>query len=170
MSDDWPWPEDRLTYANARLPQALIEAGQWLPESRMVEIGLRSLDWLDRVTTAPAGHFCPIGTKGWLHRGGEKARFDQQPIEAYTMLDACLTAYRCTREERWLHTAQRAFDWFLGRNDLQVALYNDATGACFDGLHPDRVNRNQGAESTVVWLLALLAMSELQDEMASDKT
>ena len=170
MSDDWPWPEDRLTYANARMPQALIEAGQWLPEPRMVEVGLRALNWLDGITTAPEGHFVPVGTKGWMLRGGEKARFDQQPIEAYTMLDACLTAYRCTKEERWLDTAQRAFDWFLGRNDLQATLYNDATGACYDGLHPDRVNRNQGAESTIVWQLALLAMAELQDEIAAGKT
>lgn len=168
MADDWPWPEDRLTYANARIPQALIEAGQWLPEPRMVEVGLRSLSWLDRVTTTADGLFVPVGTHGWMPRGGEKARFDQQPIEAYTMLDACLTAYRCTREERWLASARRAFDWFLGRNDLRVALYDDATGACYDGLHPDRVNRNQGAESTIVWLLSLLAMAELHDEMTTE--
>ncbi len=166
MSDDWPWAEDRLVYANARLPQALIEAGQWLPEPRMVEVGLRALAWLDAVQTTPEGHFGPVGTEGWFQRGGEKARFDQQPIEAYTMLDACLTAYRTTRDRRWLVSARRAFDWFLGRNDLRVSLYVDATGACHDGLHRDRVNQNQGAESTIVWLLALLAMDELQDEIA----
>jgi glycosyltransferase involved in cell wall biosynthesis len=167
MSDDWPWPENRLVYANARLPQALIEAGQWLPDSRMVEVGLRALGWLDTIQTASEGHFVPVGSNGWFPRGGEQARFDQQPIEAYTMLDACLAAYRTTRDRRWLISGRRAFDWFLGRNDLRVSLYDDATGACHDGLHRDRVNQNQGAESTIVWLLALLAMDELQDEIAT---
>lgn len=168
-ADDWPWPEDCLTYANARLPHALLEAGQWLPNSRMCEWGLRSLDWLDRIQTAESGHFVPIGTNGWYKRGGAKARFDQQPIEAYTMLDACFAAYRMTRDERWLRSAQRAFDWFLGRNDLQASLYDYSSGGCFDGLHPDRVNRNQGAESTVVWLLSVILMNDLR-EMLNLKT
>ena len=167
QSNDWSWPEDQLTYSNARLAHALIEAGKWMPHDHMLDMGLRSLDWLDRIQTAPEGHFVPVGTNGWFHRGGEKARFDQQPLEACTMIDACLTAYRSTRDERWLTSARRAFDWFLGRNDLHVPLYDDATGACHDGLHADRINQNQGAESTVVWLLSVLTMSELEDEMNS---
>lgn len=167
QSDNWPWPEDQLTYANARVAHALIEAGKWLPHDRMLDMGLRGLDWLDRVQTAPEGHFVPVGTNGWFPRGGEKARFDQQPVEAYTMLDACLAAYRATRDERWLKSARRAFDWFLGRNDLHVPLYDYVTGACHDGLHADRINQNQGAESTVVWLLSVLTMSELEDETNS---
>ncbi|MBP7829614.1 MAG: glycosyltransferase family 4 protein [Kiritimatiellae bacterium] len=162
-ADDWPWPEHRLTYANARIPHALIEAGQWLPNSRMCEWGLRSLDWLDRVQTAEPGHFVPVGTNGWFERGREKARFDQQPIEAYTMLDACFAAYRMTRDDRWLRSAQKAFDWFLGRNDLQASLHDYHSGGCFDGLHPDRVNRNQGAESTVVWQLSVILMNDLHE-------
>lgn len=169
-SEDWPWAEDRLTYANARMPHALIEAGQWLPHNQMLGIGLRALDWLDRVQTSAEGCFIPVGTNGWFVRGGEKARFDQQPVEAYTMLDACLAAYRATRDERWLTSARRAFDWFLGRNDLRVPLYDYVTGACHDGLHADRINQNQGAESTIVWLLSVLTMSELQDEINSSAT
>ncbi len=164
-TEDWPWPEHRLTYANARIPHALIEAGQWLPNSKMAEWGLRSLDWLDRSQTSESGHFMPIGTNGWYERGGTKARFDQQPIEAYTMVDACFAAYRMTRDERWLGSAQKAFDWFLGRNDLQVSLYDYNSGGCFDGLHPDRVNRNQGAESTVVWQLSLILMHDLREAL-----
>lgn len=165
QSDDWPWPEDTLTYANARMPHALIEAGKWMPHDRMLDMGLRALDWLDRIQTASEGHFVPVGANGWFPRGGEKARFDQQPVEAYTMIDACLAAYRATRDPRWMASARRAFDWFLGRNDLHVPLYDYVTGACHDGLHADRINQNQGAESTVVWLLSVLTMSEMEDEM-----
>ncbi|OGV42698.1 MAG: glycosyl transferase family 1 [Lentisphaerae bacterium GWF2_57_35] len=164
-SPDWPWPEEILTYANARIPHALIEAGQWIPDQAMIECGLRSLEWLDRVQTSEKGHFVPIGTQGWFRQNGLKARFDQQPIEAFTMIDACTAAYRATRDEKWLSSARRAFDWFLGRNDLQAPLYDARSGGCYDGLHPDRVNQNQGAESTVVWLLSLLLMYEIQDEM-----
>lgn len=170
QSNDWPWPENELTYANARLPHALIEAGKWLPHDRMLNTGLKALDWLDRVQTAPEGHFVPVGTNGWFTRSREKARFDQQPVEAYSMLDACLAAYRATRDERWLISARRAFDWFLGRNDLHVPLYDYVTGACHDGLHADRINQNQGAESTIVWLLSVLTMSELEDETNSPIT
>lgn len=169
-SDDWPWPEDQLTYANARLPQALIEAGQWMPEPAMVECGLRALDWLDRVQTAEAGHLSPIGTDGWFKRGGSKARFDQQPIEAHTMLEACLAAYRLTGEARWLQSGRRAFDWFLGRNDLAIPVYDFQTGGCHDGLHADRLNQNQGAESTIVWLLSLISMYEIQEEITQAKS
>lgn len=162
---DWPWPEERLTYANARLPQALIEAGQCLNQPIMVQEGLRILDWLDRLQTAEAGHFVPVGTNGWYPRGGQRARFDQQPIEAYTMLDACAAAYLVSRERRWLKAARRAFDWFLGANDLSLPVYDFSTGACHDGLHADRLNENRGAESLLCWLLSLLRMYELKEEI-----
>jgi hypothetical protein len=164
-SDDWPWPEDCLTYGNARIPHALIEAGQWLQDSHMFNLGIRALEWLERIQTADTGHFAPVGSSGWFPRNGTKARFDQQPIEAYTMIDACFAAYRTTGEQRWLMSARRAFEWFLGRNDLSLPVYDYATGACCDGLHADRVNQNQGAESTVCWLLSLLLMYELQEEV-----
>jgi hypothetical protein len=165
-SDEWPWPEDCLTYANARIPQALIEAGQWLQDGKMVEHGLKALEWLDEIQTAEAGHFAPVGSNGWYPREGTKSRFDQQPIEAYGMIDASLAAYRTTGSERWLLTARRALEWFLGRNDLSLPLYDYVTGACHDGLHADRVNQNQGAESTICWLLGLLLMYELQEEVS----
>ncbi len=163
-SDDWPWPEDCLTYANACIPQALIEAGQSLPDSEAAEWGLKSLDWLDQVQTSPEGHFSPIGSNGWYPRGGTRAFFDQQPIEASVFLDACIAAYRLTGEDRWLSSGRRAFEWFLGRNDLRAPLYDYSTGACYDGLHPDRVNENRGAESVVCWLMSLLSMYEVQEE------
>ncbi|MBN2130100.1 MAG: glycosyltransferase family 4 protein [Sedimentisphaerales bacterium] len=162
-SADWVWPEDALTYANARVPHALIVAGKGLGDSEIVARGLDALHWLDRLQTGEDGHFVPVGNRGWFKRGAERARFDQQPIEAYTMIDACLAAYTATGEKLWVKSAQRAFDWFLGRNDLRQALYDYGTGGCHDGLGPDGVNLNQGAESTIVWLLSLLAMHELRD-------
>jgi hypothetical protein len=107
----------------------------------------------------------PIGSNGFFTKDREKARFDQQPVEANATISACLLAYRLTHEKRWLDEAQRVFRWFLGKNDLQVPLYDATTGGCKDGLHPDRVNENQGAESTLSFLLALL---EMQDEKATN--
>ncbi len=164
-TDDWPWLEESLSYDNARIPQAIIEAGHSLQDSNMLEMGLRALDWLDKIQTSEKDNFVPIGSNGWYARGGQKARFDQQPIEAFSMMDACFAAYRITREKRWLIACRRAFEWFLGRNDLSLALYDYTTGGCRDGLHSDRVNENQGAESTVCFLLSLLRMYELQEEI-----
>jgi hypothetical protein len=152
----------------------LIEVGQWLPHQEMFDYGLQALSWLDTIQTGKEGHFVPIGSNGWYRRGEQRARFDQQPIEAYATLDACLAAYRVTREDRWQLAARRAFDWFMGCNDLGLPLYDFRSGGCYDGLHPDRINQNQGAEATVVWMLSLLLANELQDEVnltrASEKT
>jgi len=158
-SDEWPWLEPILSYDNARLPQALIVGGTALNRKDAVEGGLCSLRWLAGVVRSPGGHFVPIGSHGFYRKGGERPNFDQQPIEAQAMVSACLTALRCTGEQEWMVEAQRAFEWFLGRNDLRVSLYDPTTGACRDGLHPDRPNQNQGAESTLSFLLALLEMS-----------
>jgi hypothetical protein len=136
----------------------------------MAQAGLRSLKWLDELQTAQQGHFVPIGSNGWYVRNGTRARFDQQPIEASSFLDACLTAFRLTKDEYWLVAARRAFEWFLGRNDLNLPLYDYVSGACCDGLHPDRVNQNQGAESVICWLMSLLAMYEFQEEVDSQRT
>jgi glycosyltransferase involved in cell wall biosynthesis len=159
-SDGWLWFEDRLAYCNALLPHALLESGQWLANEAMIRTGLTALRWLAEVQRAEAGslHFCPIGSKGFYKRGGERARFDQQPVEAQAMVSACLAAYRLTAEPCWRTEANRAFEWFLGRNDLGLPLYDPATGGCRDGLHPDRVNENQGAESTLAFLHALLEL------------
>jgi hypothetical protein len=158
VTEDWPWPEDILTYANAKLPHALLLAGQWMQRGDMIEMGLKCLEWLAEVQTAEDGHFSPIGNKGWYPKDGKRSWFDQQPIEAYSMLSACFEAYGMTGEDRWRVEARRAFEWYLGRNDLGILLYDYTTGGCRDGLFPDRANENQGAESTLIWLLSLLEM------------
>lgn len=157
-SSDWPWFEDHLSYASAKLPHALLLCGRWMMLGEMTGAGLRALDWLARVQRPDEGHFVPIGSNGYYQRGGERARFDQQPVEAYSMVSACLEAHRVTRDERWLREAQCAFEWFLGRNDVGLSLYDQVTGGCFDGLHPQRANQNQGAESTLALLHTLVEM------------
>ena len=159
-SDEWCWYEAGLTYCNAVLPQALLMSGQWIPNNAMTEAGLESLHWLADLQRADAagGHFVPIGSNGFYQRGSERARFDQQPVEAQTMASACLEAHRSTGDESWRKEARRAFEWFLGRNDLNLPVYDPTTGGCRDGLHPDRPNENQGAESTLAFLQTLLEL------------
>jgi len=164
-ADDWPWCENVVTYANAKLPHALLMSGKWLQRGDIIDIGKKALDWLLAVQTNESGHLSIIGTEGWYIRGGQKARFDQQPVEAHALIDACIEAYHVTREQRWLDQARKAFYWFLGDNDLRTPLYDFTTGGCRDGLHADRVNDNQGAESTLAWLMSLLLMHELQMEL-----
>jgi len=160
---EWKWFEDVVAYGNARLPQALLLAGSACGNEPMISAGLDSLEWLMETQRCPAnGHFVPIGSEGFYRQGGEQARFDQQPVEAAGAVSACLQAYRVTGDDRWRVDAWSAFNWFLGDNDLQLPLYDSATGGCRDGLHPDRANQNQGAESTLSFLMALLEMSSLQ--------
>ena len=129
----------------------------------MISAGLESLDWLLTVQQCESeGHFVPIGSEGFYRQTGEKARFDQQPVEAAGMVSACLQAYRATRDDRWRREACAVFKWFLGDNDLQLPLYDSTSGGCRDGLHPDRVNQNQGAESTLSFLTALAEMRLLE--------
>ena len=121
------------------------------------------MDWLLSVQRCEStGHFVPIGSQGFYRQGGEKARFDQQPVEAAGTVSACLQAYRITGDARWRGEAQSVFNWFLGDNDLQLPLYDSTTGGCRDGVHPDRVNENQGAESTLSFLTALAEMRLLE--------
>jgi hypothetical protein len=161
---DWQWFENVLAYGNTRLPQALLLVGSACADERMVSAGLESLDWLTQTQRCAIGnHFVPIGSDGFYRQGGEKARFDQQPIEAAGAVSACLQAYRITGDNRWRSEAWSAFNWFLGDNDLQIPLYDSVTGGCRDGLHPDRANENQGAESTLSFLMALLEMRSLQE-------
>jgi glycosyltransferase involved in cell wall biosynthesis len=162
QSPDWQWFEDVLAYANARLPQALLLVGAACQDDRLVSVGLEALDWLlAQQRSEPDGHFVPIGSQGFYRRGGDKARFDQQPIEAAGAVSACLQAHRVTGDSRWRNQAWSAFNWFLGNNDLQVPLYDPVSGGCRDGLHPDRANENQGAESTLSFLMSLLEMRSL---------
>jgi len=158
-SATWRWFEKSLSYSNARLSQALILAGWRSDNQRMIEAGMDSLKWLVAEQHRDDKEiFVPIGSNGFYIEGNEKARFDQQPVEACATVSACLEVYRLTEESQWLEEARRVFGWFLGKNDLQVTLYDVLTGGCRDGLHPDRVNENQGAESTLSFLMALLEM------------
>jgi glycosyltransferase involved in cell wall biosynthesis len=161
---DWKWFEDVVAYGNARLPQSLLEVGAACSDDRMISAGLESLDWLSAVQRCEIKHhFVPIGSQGFYRQDGEKARFDQQPLEAAGAVSACLQAYRVTGDCRWRNEAWSAFNWFLGDNDLQLPLYDFASGGCRDGLHPDRANENQGAESTLSFLIALLEMRSLEE-------
>ena len=169
-SETWKWFEKSLSYSNARLPQALILAGWRSGNQRMIEAGMDSLKWLvAQQHRDDAEVFVPIGSNGFFIEGSEKARFDQQPVEACATVSACLEVYRLTEEGLWFEEAQRVFRWFLGKNDLRVPLYDEITGGCKDGLHPDRINENQGAESTLSFLMALLEMHEAKVTNAQER-
>jgi glycosyltransferase involved in cell wall biosynthesis len=161
QTPQWPWFEEIVSYDSARIPQALIANSHDDMSNRSLEIGLKTLRWLVQVQTAEQGHFRAIGCHGFYRKGEEPAWFDQQPIEACATVSSCLEALRATHDEYWMTEARSAFEWFLGRNDLGLELYDPGTGGCFDGLQEDRVNRNQGAESTLAFLLALSEMSRL---------
>ena len=166
---DWRWFEDGLSYDNAKLAHALILSGRGTGQAAVFERGLEALRWLAELQTSEKGHFRPIGSNGFYRRGGVRADFDQQPIEAQAMVSACLEAYRATSDIWWYEQAQRAFDWFIGWNDLGLELYGPESGACCDALHVDRVNGNQGAESTVAFLLSLAEMRLAQNMVTSFK-
>ena len=162
---DWPWFEEVLSYDNAKLAHALILSGRVTGQKPVFERGLQALRWLVEVQTSESGDFRPIGSNGFYPRGGTRATFDQQPVEAHAMISACLEAHRATGDTWWLEQAQRAFDWFLGWNDLGFELYSSNTGGCRDALHVDRVNQNQGAESTLAFLLSLAELRLAQTAM-----
>ena len=159
-SKEWCWFEESLSYCNAALPHAFLMCGQSIPSSTMSDAALESLTWLADLQRdkTNGGHFVPIGSNGFYKRGGVRARFDQQPVEAQAMVSACLEAHRITGDKNWYKEARRAFDWFLGRNDLHLSIYDPTTGGCRDGLHPDRPNENQGAESSLAFLQAVLEL------------
>jgi glycosyltransferase involved in cell wall biosynthesis len=155
---DWPWCEERVTYCNARLPQALIATGAWTGDAAMTATGIRALEWLMTIQRTPDGYFAPVGTNGFFDRGMTAAIFDQQPVEACATVSACMHAFRITGNHRWTEHARSAFTWFLGQNQLHQALYDPLSGGCRDALHADRVNENEGAESTLSFLLSLMDM------------
>jgi glycosyltransferase involved in cell wall biosynthesis len=169
--DGWHWFEDKLTYCNAALPHAMLLCGQSIPNAEMTEAGLESLKWLADLQKSKerGGHFVPIGSNGFYPKDGERARFDQQPVEAQGMVSACLEALRITGKKSWHREARRAFEWFLGRNDLHAPVYDPTTGGCRDGLHPDRTNENQGAESTLAFLQSLLELRLAKNIMITDE-
>ena len=158
--DSWPWFESQLTYANPRMSQALIVSGVALKNSEMTAAGLRSLEWLASVQVNDAGAFSPVGSNGFFSRGDTMARFDQQPVEACGMVAACLDAHAASGDMKWLARMKVAFDWFFGANHLNASLVDPLSGGCRDALHEDRVNENQGAESTLSFLMALQHMRQ----------
>jgi hypothetical protein len=149
----WPWLEPSLTYENALIPRALVVAGARLKADVMLRIGLQVLEWLVSVQTSAAGHLSPIGN-GWWPRGGQRSQFDQQPIEATALLLAAEAALAATGDPRYRAAMELAYGWFLGRNDVGRPVAVASRGAGFDGLTARGVNRNQGAESTLMWLMA----------------
>jgi glycosyltransferase involved in cell wall biosynthesis len=160
-SAEWKWFEPVLSYCNAVIPRALIVSGRGLANKKMLGCGIESLNWLITVQTSSRGHFQPVGRDKVFERGSSKPVFDQQPVEAYSTISACLEAYITTKDKRWYNEAEKAFQWFLGTNDLGIPLYDPVNGGCYDGLHVDRVNRNQGAESTIAFLLSLYEMTNI---------
>jgi hypothetical protein len=159
---DWVWFEDMLAYDNARIPQALIQTGLTTHTSSYVDVGLRSLRWLTALQTTSSGYFRPVGTNSFGRLRQRPEAFDQQPVEAAATISACLIAWRADDGAEWPTEALRAFEWFLGENDLQVALADPETGSCSDGLHPDRANGNRGAESVLSYLLGLVEIRRLK--------
>ena len=160
--DDWPWPEEVLTYENALLPHALIVAGRRLADLRLRSLGLHVLDWLIEVQTSRRGTFTPIGNEGWWPHGSIRSRFDQQPIEATATILAAAVAYEATQDPGYCRAAEAAYGWFLGDNDAGLAVADILTGGCGDGLSEHQVNVNQGAESTLMWQTALEAIRQLR--------
>jgi hypothetical protein len=165
---DWHWFEPHLTYDNARLPQALFEAYMITGKQAHLDVAKKSMDFLLN-TQMVDNKFVPIGNNGWYTRGGERAIYDQQPLEATAMAEAAIDAFYATKEERYAKIAYFAFQWFLGRNTRKLMMYNPETAGCFDGLTPEKVNRNQGAESSISYLMARLKMEELKRFSEADK-
>ena len=159
---NWIWFEDVLAYDNARLPQAILTAGHARTDQRLIDAGVRSLNWLLEQQTGEAGLFRPVGSDSFGAPHARPEPFDQQPLEVAATVAACRIAYEITAAPRYRADADRAWRWFLGENDLGLALLDPKTGRCSDGLHPDRVNANCGAESVVSALLAAADMNAME--------
>lgn len=166
-SERWRWYEGILAYDNAKLPHALIQAGWATGDEEMLDAGLEALRWLAEAQSDERGEFAPVGSDGFYPQGGTKARFDQQPLEAQATVSACLQAYQVTKDAFWLEQALRAFRWFHGANHLGAEVYDHETGGCRDGLHVDRPNQNEGAESTLSYLLTLVELKEQEHVLSA---
>lgn len=162
----WKWFEDSVTYSNGRLPQAMMMAGIFFKNKDYVEIGLDSLEWLfDEQYDETNKSLSLIGNKGWLVKGKHKSKYDQQPVEIPSLIDACYQAYNITKSEEWIKKIGVAFTWFLGNNDKGETLYDFSTGGCCDGLSESGVNKNMGAESTLSWLISLHRMIQIRRDL-----
>jgi len=166
---DWPWFEEKLTYANAILSHGLIIAGHRTSRLDMFDAGISSLEWLIEKQISPEGHISIIGNQNWYKKNGERSIFDQQPIEIMNLIITCSTAFMFTGDEKWIDKARKCFSWFLGQNDLGDQIYNYQTGGCRDGLQSQGTNANEGAESTLAWLISLITMYKLFEEQVLAK-
>jgi glycosyltransferase involved in cell wall biosynthesis len=165
---DWAWFEAVLAYDNARLPEALLRAGMALGDEAAIDTGLETLEWICAVQTNARGAFRPVGTDSFQRPHAPPLPYDQQPLEAQATIDACVAAFTVTGDRAWADRAWRAYGWFMGDNDLGLAL-ESANGGCFDGLMPHGVNRNQGAESILALQLANVAMISLSKNLEARK-
>ena len=163
-TENWHWFEDEATYCNPALSQALLQIGQALKDEKALQVGLESLAWLVKIQQSEQGWIMPIGNQGFYQKDGQIPYFDQQPVEVYSLIGACLEAYRATHDLNWYQHASRAFEWFHGHNALGVPVVDRVTGGCCDGLHIDRLNENQGAESVLSYLQAWLEMQRFVQE------
>ncbi len=167
--NSWHWFENQLGYNNALLPESLLLGGQFLQNQEYIDLGLSSLKFLiDQ--TFQVNMYVPIGHSNWYKHNEERSLFDQQPEDPSSTILALATAYKQTEDISYRNLAHKCFSWFLGNNSLQQPLYNYQTGGCHDGLHPDRVNSNQGAESLISYLLARLTITEIDNYENPTKT
>jgi glycosyltransferase involved in cell wall biosynthesis len=166
---EWEWFEKYLTYSNAQLSHSLIACFLVSRDEKKLDAGLNTLKWLCKAQRSPNNNFNPIGNDGFYFNGGKKASYDQQPVEAFATISACLTAYKITEDNSWLEEARNAFEWFLGKNDEGIILYDSESGGCRDGLHLNRANQNMGTESTLAYLLSLTLMHLNEETEIFDK-
>lgn len=170
-SEDWCWCEKTATYGNAILSNSLILAGKSMSDEDMYNMGIKSLKWLLKVQTASDGHLSVIGNQGWFEKNGNRTVFDQQPLEVKSLISACLDVYMITGDKKWFEESERCMGWFLGENDLGIPVCDYKTGGCGDGLEIQGVNANQGAESTLAWVISLINMNmakELQFDLEKE--
>ena len=155
-TQEWKWFEKYLTYSNSKLTEAMFHAYQTTNNEKYLEIAEESLNFLNSITFEE-DIFVPIGQQGWYLKDGKRAYFDQQPVDVASMVQTLITANKITNKDEYMDLALNTFEWFLGKNSLKQIVYNEHTGGCYDGLGEHSININQGAESTVSYLLARLA-------------
>lgn len=163
LDKEWCWPEAEATYGNAHLPNALLLTAHATSDLKMKEIALKSLEWLWEKQITKNGTLSIIGNQGWMTRNS-RAVYDQQPVEAMALVITCKNAYMVTQDRKWRKRMVQSFEWFTGKNDINMPLYDFKTGGCYDGLQPGKMNQNMGAESTLSWLISLLTMYEIFSE------
>ncbi|MCX6795970.1 MAG: glycosyltransferase, partial [Candidatus Falkowbacteria bacterium] len=158
---DWQWFEDCLTYSNYKLPEALFRAYAVTNNKTYLEVAKNAINFLSVVAFEKREYFSPIGQDGWYFRGGKRSYFDQQPEDTASAIEALAAAYAITKNKTYQKQAKLSFEWFLGKNHLNQMVYDEATGGCYDGLGRFSLNFNQGAESTLSYFLARLAIENL---------